>query len=630
MKYAIAIALLTLEMAGCSNRQVAWPWNKPQGVPLTKPTSQDANAVFAGAPAKPAPMPAPAPVAPAKSPLMNPGPSRDESAASALTPKAPTEAAHAPAPAASAPAPVDPAQSPLMSPDAGRDESAASVQTPKAPAASAPAPDAVPAPVAQSLDKPTDLTELLNPPKVEPKLVEVAPIMAPRPVGRPAAPARPTPPPAVAAAPARPTAPAAVGAAPASPIAPPAVPAAPERPTAPAAVPAAPAAPERPTAPAAVDAAPASPIAPPAVAAAPAATAAIAAAKNPLSGPMSPKQPAKAIGPDEVVAASVVQVNRRFITIDDILRPLAAKLSKLPKGISEQTFRDQAARLIAQEITGQITRVLVVEEAEKRLVDDQKKAIDQEIKQAQSDMLAAAGGSVTQLRQQLQREGLTLEQAMDEYRRDATFKLYLRHRFMPAIPVTRKMLWDYYCQNSQQFSTGHKVQMQIIAVPFIKFLADPAAQPSAAELAGAKTQAQREIEAAKARLDAGDDFAEVAKKYSRDIKAQAGGLWPMMEAGSFRETEVEKAALQLPSGGVSAPVETPHGWYIVKAVQVIPGRVVPFEEAQDQIAEILRTRMYNELTDKYFQDLLEKSHVVRSPQFNELALDRAADRFWNK
>jgi len=619
MKYAIAIALLALELAGCSNRQVAWPWNKPQGVPLTKPTSQDANVVFADAPAKPAPLPTSAP----KSPLMSPGPSRDESAASVQTPKAPTEAAHVPAPATSAPAPVDPAKSPLMSPDASRGESAASVQTPKAPteaahvpapATSAPAPDAVPAPVAQSLDKPMELTELLNPPKVEPKLVEVAPIMAPSPVGRPAAPARPTPPPAVATAPARPTAP-------------PAVPAAPARPTAPAAVAAAPA---RPTAPAAVAAAPASPIAPPAVAAAPAATAAVAAAKNPLSGPMSPRQPAKAIGPDEVVAASVVQVNRRFITIDDILRPLAAKLSKLPKGISEQTFRDQAARLIAQEITGQITRVLVVEEAEKRLVDDQKKAIDQEIKQAQSDMLAAAGGSVTQLRQQLQREGLTLEQAMDDYRRDATFKLYLRHRFMPAIPVTRKMLWDYYCQNSQQFSTGHKVQMQIIAEPFIEFLADPAAQPSAAELAGAKTQARREIESAKARLDAGDDFAEVAKKYSRDIKAQAGGLWPMMEAGSFKETEVEKAALQLPSGGVSAPVETAHGWYIVKAVQVIPGRVVPFEEAQDQIAEILRTRMYNELTDKYFQDLLEKSHVVRSPQFNELALDRAADRFWNK
>ena len=31
-----------------------------------------------------------------------------------------------------------------------------------------------------------------------------------------------------------------------------------------------------------------------------------------------------------------------------------------------------------------------------------------------------------------------------------------------------------------------------------------------------------------------------------------------------------------------------------------------------------------------FQDLPEKPHMARSPKFNELALDRAVDRFWNK
>ncbi len=553
MKYAIAIALLALELAGCSSRQSAWPWNKPQGVPLTKPTSQDANVVFAESSAK-----------------------------------------HAPAPAGT--------------PDASRGESAGTAQTP-APAADATVADATPAPAATtdapapSLEKPMDLTALLNAPKGELKLVEVAPIMAPGPVGRPAAPAKspPTSPDASrgeTAGTAQATA--------ATPAKPPL--------TSPGAGP---------------DESAGKPRTPDA------AKAIIASAKNPLappedSGAASPARSGKAIGPDEVVAASVVQVNRKFISIDDILRPLGPKLAKLPKSISEQTFREQAARLVGQEITTQITRVLVVEEAEKRLVDDQKKAIDQEIKQVQSDMLAAAGGSVTKLRQQLQREGLTLEQAMEDYRRDATFKLYLRHRFMPAIPVTRQMLWDYYRQNSQQFATGHRVQMQIIAEPFAEFLAEPAAQPSAAELTAARTKARQAIDAAKARIEAGDDFAAVARKYSKGIKAQEGGTWPMMQAGSFREAEVEKAAFELSTGGVSAPVETAHGWYIVKALQVIPGRVTPFEEAQDQIAEILRTRMYNELTDKYFQDLMAKSHIVRSPQFSELALTRAVDRFWNK
>jgi len=40
--------------------------------------------------------------------------------------------------------------------------------------------------------------------------------------------------------------------------------------------------------------------------------------------------------------------------------------------------------------------------------------------------------------------------------------------------------------------------------------------------------------------------------------------------------------------------------------------------------------MYEELTGKYFQNLAKKPHIVRSPEFNELALTRAMNRFWNK
>ncbi len=538
--------LLVIGLAGCSGRRASW-WNKPQGVPITRPTSQDPNITFAdpapvavaAVPAPVAAVPAPAPVTPAPAPV-TPAP-------------APVAAAPAPAPVAAAPAPVaaapTPAQSPMMSPDANRGESAGTPPTPEPTTARSPEPATPPAAAAKPIDKPMELTDLINAPKVKPRLREIEPVVTTMPVTRVR---RPPPPPTAA------------------------------------------------------------PV------------------QAPVRTFVPPNQTAKPVGPDEVVAASVVQVNRQFISVDDILRPLGARLDKLPKNIDEPTFRDQAARLIGQEITGQITRRLVVEEAEKRLVDDQKKVVDHEVKQAHVDMLAAAGGSITKLRQQFQAEGLTLEEALDDYRRDAMFKLYLRHRFIPAIPVTRKMLWDYYRQNHGQFSTGRKSQMQIVAAPLAEFLADPTARPSQTELANAKAKARQVIDAAKARLDAGDDFSTTAKKYSHGIKATSGGLWPLMEAGSFKETAVEKAAFQLPAGAVSDPIETPHGWYLVKAVQVIPGRVIPFEEAQEQITETLRSRMYEELTDKYFQDLLKKSHIVRSPKFNELALDRATDRFWNK
>ena len=506
---AIAAAVsLAAGLVGCSGKQFSWA-NKSKTVPVTQPTSQDPNVTFAEPP------PAPAPAGPIE--------------------REPTRVA---IPAAPAPEPVAVALAP-------------------APVAVAPEPATPPVAPAKPIEKPIDLTQLMNAPKGEPRLREIEPVVTTMPVTH----VRPKPP-APTVSPTRPPAP----------------------------VPAQP----------------------------------------PTRTFVPPGKTAKPLGTDEVIAASVVQVNRQFITVDDILRPLAPQLDKLPKNIDEPTFRDQAAKLIIREISGQTTRRLVVEEAEKRLVDEQKRMVDHEVKQAQVDMLAASGGSITKLRQKLRAEGLTLEDALADYRRDSTFRLYLRHRFMPAIPVTRKMLWDYYRQNHEQFATGRKVQMQILAAPFIAFLAEPGVKPSPTELASAKAKARQVIDAAEARVTVGEDFTAIVKKHSRGVKARAGGVWPLMEAGSFKETAVEKAAFQLTPGAVSNPIETPHGWYLVKAVKVNPGRVVPFEEAQEKIAETLRNRMYEELTDKYFEDLLKKSHIVRSPKFNELALDRAVDRFWQK
>ena len=196
---------------------------------------------------------------------------------------------------------------------------------------------------------------------------------------------------------------------------------------------------------------------------------------------------------------------------------------------------------------------------------------------------------------------------------------------MPAITITRKMLWDYYRVHHDEFTTDKQVQMQLIAVPFKAMLPPGVSRPTATDEAAAKKQARDLIARALAALRAGEDFGDVARKYSRGIKAKQGGLWPMMPANTFRETAVEQAAFRLAEGRYAGPIETGSGLYIVKAARVKPGRVVSFEQAQEQIAEKLRNRMYDELTQKYFRGLMEKAYVARSESFLELALARAAE-----
>ncbi|MGB2820986.1 MAG: peptidyl-prolyl cis-trans isomerase, partial [Phycisphaerae bacterium] len=338
----------------------------------------------------------------------------------------------------------------------------------------------------------------------------------------------------------------------------------------------------------------------------------------------------RTVGPERVVAGSAIQVNNRFITVDDVLRRLRPRLKTVPETISPEAFGQRVAPWIAEETREQINQALVLQEADQRLTDEQKKIVDAEVQEAKNALMAEAGGSITKLKHTLAKQGTTLEQALTEYREDAAFRFYLRSRFMPAIAITRKMLWDYYRIHNDEFTAEKKVQMQIIAAPFNRFLPEDVASPSAIERLAARTKAKETIDKALAALSKGEDFGEVAKRLSRDIKAADGGIWPLMAADTFRETEVEQMAFKLKVGETAGPVETKNGFYVVKVRRLEPGRVVPFEEAQEKIAETLRNRMYLELTEKYFRDLHEKA-LIRSPEdFQNHVLVRAAEEHFRR
>lgn len=334
----------------------------------------------------------------------------------------------------------------------------------------------------------------------------------------------------------------------------------------------------------------------------------------------------KLVGPDEIVAASAVQVNRHFITVEDVLRKIQARLKGLPKRIAEPAFQQRVAPWVSDEINRQAVRLLVLDEAEKRLTDEQKKTIDVEVKQIETELITDAGGSREALKRKLTKQGTTLQQVLTDYRQDVAFRFYLRGRFMPAITLTRRMLWNYYRDHPKEFAAAKEVQMQLIAAPIKSFLPEGVVRPSAAEREAALVKARALIARASAELAGGKDFGEVAKARSRGIKAGGGGVWPMMQAGTFRESKVEEAAFRLEEGRTSGPIETDTGVYLVRAKRVKPGRVVGFEEAQEQIGAKIRDDRYIELTEEYFKKLMTGATIVQSRRFMVLALTKAWER----
>lgn len=125
----------------------------------------------------------------------------------------------------------------------------------------------------------------------------------------------------------------------------------------------------------------------------------------------------------------------------------------------------------------------------------------------------------------------------------------------------------------------------------------------------------KDTNAAKAKMDtilaalkSGEDFAEVAKKYSDDpgTKEQGGDL------GYFeRRTmvpEFEDAAFKLDVGQVSGVVKTVYGLHIIKVTDKLPYPTL--EEERENLKNILKRTEYNDLYNAFADSLAKSQNLI--------------------
>ena len=137
----------------------------------------------------------------------------------------------------------------------------------------------------------------------------------------------------------------------------------------------------------------------------------------------------------------------------------------------------------------------------------------------------------------------------------------------------------------------------------------------------------RNLRAHLAKVADGKAFPDVAKKFSKGPRALEGGLWPLMEQGSLRDEEVEKAAFAQKPGEVSGVIETANGFYVLKTIKRLPGELTAFEEVQKQIQEKLHTQQYNKLSSEYMAKFEKKAILQAADKFKAAAADAAVRRY---
>lgn len=179
------------------------------------------------------------------------------------------------------------------------------------------------------------------------------------------------------------------------------------------------------------------------------------------------------------------------------------------------------------------------------------------------------------------------------------------------VSVSEADVEQYYENNSGQFMQPERVDAAYIELS-LDSIADSIEvseeelrdlyQTRASELAGEERRTAHilledgdNVEATLAeiqqKLEAGEEFAELARQYSDDLaSAEEGGDLGYAGRGVF-DGAFEEAMFELEEGKVSAPVETSYGTHLIKVLDVRKTEPPSFEAMQDELRqEVARER----------------------------------------
>lgn len=118
-----------------------------------------------------------------------------------------------------------------------------------------------------------------------------------------------------------------------------------------------------------------------------------------------------------------------------------------------------------------------------------------------------------------------------------------------------------------------------------------------------------------AKLAGGEDFTELAKKYSLAPERALGGSLGEMDGGYSKRTGlpqiIEQTAFSLEAGAHSGVVKSIYGWHVVKTSKKEPGKLLAFEEVEGKITKEMGERSRQEAMQRKFSELTERYKVKR-------------------
>jgi peptidyl-prolyl cis-trans isomerase SurA len=309
----------------------------------------------------------------------------------------------------------------------------------------------------------------------------------------------------------------------------------------------------------------------------------------------------KAVVVEEIIA----RVNNDVITMSDYQKAdeqLREEVAHDCQGCAQDKlmaeFKDQQKDLLR----GLIDQSLMVQRAKDMGISVESDVIKRLDDVRKQNQLA----SLEDLEKAVEASGLAWEDYKTTIRNGLLTQEVVRREVGSHINIPNDEVKQYYDAHPQEFTRPEQVVLSEI------FLSTEGKSPEEIE------SVQKKAEDLRNRVMKGDDFNEIAKRYSEGSTAKDGG-----DLGTFKQSELapqlEEVVFKMEKGQITDVIQTKTGFEVLKVENHYKAGLQPMDKVENEIMNRLYMQKMQPQMRDYLGQLREESYVMVKPGYTDSA-----------
>ncbi|HKV04194.1 MAG TPA: peptidylprolyl isomerase [Candidatus Acidoferrales bacterium] len=306
-----------------------------------------------------------------------------------------------------------------------------------------------------------------------------------------------------------------------------------------------------------------------------------------------------------IVEEIVARVNNQIITLSDYQKAAAGLQQETEQDCQNCTQAQIQAELKDRQknlLRDMIDQQLLIERAKDMDITvetDLVKRLDEVRKQ---NNLA----TLEDLEKAVESQGIVWEDYKNQLRNGLLTQEVIGKEVGARMDIGSDEVKKYYAAHQQDFNRPEQVSLAEI------FLGTEGKSPE--EIAAVRTRADD----LRNRVEKGEDFVAIAKRYSEGSTAHDGGNLGVYERGQLSK-QLEDAAFTMEKGQVTDVIQTKTGFEILKVLDHFQAGLQPLDKVEGEITNIIYKQKMEPAMRDYLAQLREESYVLVKPGYTDTA-----------